>query len=281
MLDEIAPGKLKSLLLNRNRVRRKTIEDKKTEVDNAVILRKCWYKWGLDVYFLLEDVEDHTAMMSASIVNSALIEASYEIEDSIFAAIHGSYKQAMTSLRSTLELSFLGLYYYNNVQEYFSAYIEGKSKTVSFRKALQFVFGRSPYKEFDAKFSLQREILEIHDELSRSTHTRGSDQQALELRHGPPVDLRVGDRVKIELRARQAVYGEDLFDKWYLFLCKASIGVNTSLILKYPHILKNPPLCAVVLAEDRLAQLKEVLSSCTDSTPTDCNCPSLPTISES
>ena len=273
MLDKIAPGKLKSLLLDRNRIRRKTIENRKTEVDNAVILRKCWYKWGFDVFFLLENVEDNT---NASIVNMALIEASYEIEDSIFAVIHGSYKQAITSLRSALELFFSGLYYYENVQEYASAYIEGKSKTVSFRKALQFVFGRAPYREFDAKFSLKQEILEIHDELSRSTHTRGSDQQALELRHAPLVDLKVGDRVKIEVRARQAVYGEELFDKWYYYLCKASIVVNTSLILKYPHILKNLSLCTVVLNEEILAQLKEALTSYGDNTPTDSKYPRCP-----
>lgn len=259
MLGEIVPGKLKSLLLDRNRVRGKTTEDKKTEVDNALILRKCWYKWGLDVIFLLEDAEDRTAMMNAERISSTLTEASYEIEDSVLAAIHGSYKQAMTSLRSALELPFLGLYYYDHGQEYFSAYIEGKSRTTSLTKALDFVFGRSPYKEFDAKFSLRQEILKIHDELSRFTHTRGSGQQELELRHAPPVDLKRGDRVKIDVKARRAVYDEELFDKWYYYLCKASLVVNTSLILKYPHILKNPPLCAVVLAEDRLAQLKEVL----------------------
>jgi hypothetical protein len=261
MLHEIVPGKLKSLLLYRNRVREKTIQDKKMEVDNAVILRKCWYKWGLDVIFLLEDAEDHTAMMNASTIFGALAEASYEIEDSIFTAIHGSYKQAMTSLRSASELPFLGLYYYDHGQEYVSAFIEGKSRTTSLRKALDFVFGQSPYKEFDAKFSLQQEILEIHDELSRFTHSRGSEKQELKLRHKPPApfELKPGVRVKIDVKARRAAYSEELFDKWYYYLSKASLVVNISLILKYPNILKNPTLCAVVLAEDRLAQLKEVL----------------------
>jgi hypothetical protein len=134
---------------------------------------------------------------------------------------------------------------------------------------LEFLFNKSPYKEFDTKFTFKQEILKIHDELSRTTHTRGSDQHILELRHAPPKDLKVGDLVRIEVRSRPAVYSEELFDKWYYYLCKTSTFVNISLILKYPHILKKLPVCTTILNKKTLSQLKEVLSSYVDNIPPD------------
>ena len=237
---------LRRLLSARNSVKRKTLQEQAPQVFHAVELHAIWQRSGLDVGFLLDEQPDKGR--EAWRLGTLLAESAYEIQASILEAIHGFYKQAMMSLRSALELAFLGFYYYDRQEEYVSSYIEGKTRTAKLGEVLESIFSRPPFQDFDLKFLLKQEILRIYNELSRFTYSRGSERQEIFIRYEV-----AGAGLRLE-------YNERAFDQWYVNFHTLSHIVNTSLVLKYPHALRLPHWTAIeALPENRLTQLKDVL----------------------
>lgn len=240
-----------------------TLQHEKLKVHNAFEIWGNFVNWGSDILFY-----PYHSTLEKTIITPLVEfmgEATSDIQCSIFAVIHGMYRLSMMALRSCLELILTGLYYQLNPKEH-QKYEQKRrvidQQTIFFNVALNDMFKRDPYMQFDARYNLKQEIKDLYYELSGFIHARGVERQEGYLGHPTRIGWVVGTK---------DMYNKDAFDEWYSYLTKVCEIANIIFFLYYPDVLINPykigsfdpntPFKVInMLTEKRKRQLETIFS---------------------
>jgi len=217
-----------------------TMENERQKLEDVYTLWGACINWS----FLLMNEKTPSSYLT--------LETQADMEASALMAICGFYRHANLILRGWLELSFLGLWFDNN-PELFKKWLKDEESSPFrrrgwFRKRwLTQLLNEKPYREFESKYKLSEEALNLYGKLSKATHAKG--EKFLET-------LDRGDTV--------TRYRTDSFQKWFLNLKKVFETTSTALALKYSTIFKQDRKetrdIKNLLSKQRIEQLKEVLN---------------------
>ncbi len=187
-------------------------------------IEDCWW-----VFHELVDVPPFTNDTWASGNLTPILEAEYEVKTSATLARFGLYKQAMTSLRSALELGLLAVYWdaddraYEDIREW----LRGTKRTPMNREVkerLKSILGVARYLERDRGFF--GAIAELSDELGGYVHTRG-------LKHAAR---------GIVPSTNFPTFSAEAFEAWTESLLDVTRAVLAVHLMKYPLALQHTPL---------------------------------------
>ena len=103
-------------------------------------------------------------------------ETGTELESSIQLCKMGFYKQALTELRSVLELGLLSIYLELDDDDHVKMqnWLYSRSRTPAMQKIISKLITNQNIKDFDDKHNFCDNIRGLYGALSRFTHTRGS-----------------------------------------------------------------------------------------------------------
>lgn len=216
-----------------------TMENERQKLEDVYSIWSACINWS----FLLMNEKTSSSYL--------VLETQVDMEASTLMAISGFYRHANLILRGWLELSFLGLWFDNN-PKLFQEWLKDKESSPFRRRGwfkkrwLTQLLSEEPYKEFEAKYKLNEEALNLYGELSKATHAKG--RKFLET-------LDRGDTV--------TRYRTDSFQKWFLNLKQVFETTSTALALKYSTVFKQDREetrdIQNLLSKQRIEQLKEVL----------------------
>lgn len=180
------------------------------------------------------------------------LEAHIDMEASTLMALSGFYRHANLILRGWLELAFLGLWFHNS-SELYEKWLEDtpdapfKRRGYFTERWLRQLLSEPSFKDFDRKYGLADEALNLFGKLSKATHAKG---KALH----ETIDR--GDSV--------TRFRRDSFKQWFLNLCQVFDVTSIALFLRYPHLFKSQRKEAVevkeTLSNSKLERLKAFLS---------------------
>lgn len=241
---------LDRLLRLSEELKKKTLQSKKTDIVTAIKLYHNLFVWDTAVLF--------TSYGSCPLTN-LLGETCQDIESSIFSALHARRKVAMMCLRSSLEQAALGLYYGEDSQRYQR---DCEYRIVGFYQALDVVFSREKFREFNEKFYLKPQTEEIHRDLSAYIHSRGYQRQDWSSSKIMELEILYEEKKAVE-------HIESFFQDWLTFLEKVYDVITTCLFLKHMDFVavKESALLHLpvakqeiqsMLCKTRLGQLKSV-----------------------
>ena len=234
------------LLRLSEKLKQKTLETKREEIIKAIKMYHNLFIWDTHILF--------TRYGSCPLTN-LFGEACQDLESSIFSALHIRRKVAMMCLRSSLEQAVFGLYYGEDSQKYQR---DSDYRIVSFCQALDEVFSRERFKEFNEKFYLKAEMNEIHRDLSAYIHSRGYQRQDWTSSKVMELEMLYEEKKALE-------HIESFFQEWFIFLEKIFDVITTCLFLKCMDSVALKDSLPVskeeigsVLSKTRLSQLKSV-----------------------
>ena len=103
-------------------------------------------------------------------------ETGTELENSIQFCKMGFYKQALTELRSVLELGLLSIYWELDDDGHVKMqdWLYSRDRTPSMQKIVSELITNQNIKDFDNKHNFCDNVRDLYDALSGFTHTRGS-----------------------------------------------------------------------------------------------------------
>lgn len=240
-------------------VNRKTLEEKRNEIYNAIKL-----------------VEKHIDYYSAyliaecTIISNVTFEYIEDIESSIFLSIHGKYKPANALLRKWLETFIVALYYDSEIKRYkknskmhekinteSKKWLNGSKRTNRFLGdefsilatvidadiddiARQLLIKSHHFK--DKPFN--KYIEELYSSLSKNVHYGGIKLS--------------WDNLSLDF----ATYKPKLFDDWFLKMNQIDEICNILILLKFPEMLNLKEIHKEkfpTLEENQLTELKKLL----------------------
>lgn len=241
---------LDRLLRLSEELKKKTLELKRKDIIGATKLYDNLFNWDTKILF--------TGYGSCPLTN-LLGEACQDVESSIFSALHVRRKVAMMSLRSSLEQAALGLYYGKDNRSYRT---NSKHRIVSFYQALDEIFSRERFREFNQEFYLKAEMEGIHRDLSAYIHSRGYEKQDWSSSKIMELEIIYEEKGALE-------HIETFFQDWLVFLKKVYDVISTCLFIKYMDFLAleedtvfHLPISQTeiqsMLSKTRLSQLRSV-----------------------
>ena len=169
------------------------------------------------------------------------LETHIDMEASTLMALSGFYRHANLILRGWLELTFLGLWFHNSSKLYEKWLEDAKDAPFKRRgyfreKWLRQLLSEPSFKNYDSRYGLADEALNLFSKLSKATHARGK------------VLHETFDRGDSVTRFRR-----DSFKQWFLNLCQVFDVTCTALFLRYPRLFKSQ--------RKEVAEIKETLSN--------------------
>jgi len=179
------------------------------------------------------------------------LESNVDMEASTLMALSGFYRHANLILRGWLELTFLGLWFHNSYdlyEKWLKDTLDAPFKRRGyFRKRwLLQILSEPSFKDFEQKYKLSDEVLDVFEKLSKSTHAKGKILHETYTR---------GDSV--------TRFRRDSFKQWFQNLCLVFDITSTALFLRYPNLFKSQRKEAVeireTISESKQEQLKEFL----------------------
>ncbi len=102
-------------------------------------------------------------------------ESYYELENSFELCKQCYYRYSFFALRCVLELGAIGLYFDKDNRAHIDVkkWLRSEDTTPHFRRCLERLFELECFPQFDAKFTLKREIQNMYSLLSDYVHVRG------------------------------------------------------------------------------------------------------------
>lgn len=182
------------------------------------------YIWA---YYEIEDLVPQTVVNIMSGHFFPFSESYYELENSYELCKQGYYRYSLFALRCVLELGVIGLYYDKDDQSHIDIqdWFHSKEPTPYFRKSMQRLFKFEYFRQFDDKFSLMQEVINIYSSLNDYVHVRG---------------FRYSTRG--QTRANFNQFNEVALLRYVNFMKRVVKSITTMMLLKYPIGMQNLPL---------------------------------------
>jgi len=179
------------------------------------------------------------------------LETQVDMEASTLMALSGFYRHANLILRGWLELTFLGMWF-NNSSKLYEKWLEDKLDAPFkhrgyFRERwLLQILSEPSFRDFEQKYRLSKEALDLYERLSKATHAKGRKLHETYTR---------GDSV--------TRFRKDNFKWWFGNLCQVFDITSTALFLRYPNLFRSQRKEAAeirkTLSGSRSERLKEFL----------------------
>ncbi|MDH5460069.1 MAG: hypothetical protein OEW71_03425 [Candidatus Bathyarchaeota archaeon] len=151
------------------KVSEKVVEENKKEIITCLKHYNAFDDWGQVLPFIAE-ISDGCRLRTWE----TFLEANINMEVALIQAIHGMYKSSLMSLRSCLETSLLMVFYsYPEKDAEYDDWWNGTVDTPRFRDIINFLFAKTEFQKFDARYSLLQKLKDEHKELSSYIHSRG------------------------------------------------------------------------------------------------------------
>jgi len=180
------------------------------------------------------------------------LETHVDMEASTLMALSGFYRHANLILRGWIELAFLGLWFLNS-RELFEKWAENapdapfKGRGYFREKWLRQLLREPSFRDFNLKYDLADEVLNLFGELSKATHAKGKEIHETMDR---------GDSV--------TRFRKESFKQWFFNLCHVFDVTSTALFLRYPNLFKSQRREAVeirgTISKSKLEQLQAFLT---------------------
>lgn len=170
------------------------------------------------------------------------LETHTDMEASTLLALSGFYRHANSILRGWLELTFLGLWFYNS-PELYEKWLEDASDAPFehrgyFRESwLRQILSEPSFRDFEQKYRLSKEALDVYERLSKATHAKGKRLHETYTR---------GDSI--------TRFRRNYFKQWFRNLCSVFDITSTILFLRYPNLFKS--------WREEATKIRETLSDC-------------------
>lgn len=107
--------------------------------------------------------------------NFPYVASNYELENSIELCMQGFYRYSFFALRSALELGILGVFFDRNSKAHIEvkSWLNSKTPTPKFKDCITKIFKMCRFSDYDSKFGIKEELLNLYGVLSDYVHARG------------------------------------------------------------------------------------------------------------
>lgn len=236
---------------------RRTLEGKPEEVVKIVDSWQRLVDWAGDILL------NWRPRMSTAMCDLVGI-AVYHLKGALFLLTHGFYKTSFLVLRTAMENALLAFYFDSNSEEY-EVYKADPKVAPPFQKILNGLFSEQPCREFDSKYALSRDIIDLYSRLSSEIVGRNLGLEASYLTDSERISLTFG-------MGSGTWQKDEIVNSWFTSATLFFDVLNTLLILRYPQVVKEPDkvrsfrtdsIRNIVsgISEERKVQLGDVLGA--------------------
>jgi len=165
-------------------------------------------------------VESESGQLGYQDLMNVLEEMKIELQGSAFSASHGFYRNAIASLRSTIELCFQGLYGYHSPAEH-QKWLNGQKKTIGIKAAIDHLKSKNVrFRKYDQAYRFKDSTYSFYRDLCKYVHVEGVPAFESETRN---------DIVP--------KFNEQAFNQWMDHLIKTWEIIAITFLLIFPFIM--------------------------------------------